>query len=259
MHLNVICSIRTASTYLMKNLAFLQKEKLGASNVVLDGEIFNKNKIEHGDPDIEKRLEVYLKNNISPTFHLAKIVQANFIPGSFSKYPGMVDKIVKAEGSVANIFLYREDILDTLMSNLICLYTKINNTSDPNFKNSITSLDVPNQNKIEKQIQKFTDIMLTQVEIYNKYKFDAVLKYEDFTGNPSIDFGQFIDNKTTLKKLLNLKMPQKMFSLEHKKTLLPYEMIKERFETISKKKGLPEKLPFESTGLGSLKNIIDTI
>ena len=85
------------------------------------------------------------------------------------------------------ILLYRENVLDTVLSWIIAYETeKWVNTEAQTPNNIVYKRDI-HLDKIKFLIK--SDIHLKNLK--NKYKWSKIFKYEDFTGNPDIDFAEY--------------------------------------------------------------------
>ena len=218
---------RVGSSYYQCALSLALESKF--KEISLVGELFSfgpKSKI---SGTFDERLKRYFDYCDSEIPYIFKIFPKQFIEKrtGTADWLSITDKIYKAPNTV-NILLYREDLLDTLLSYLIMHVEGTRKTRSKDFYNSLPPIEISDSvlttrlNDLRKSIDQIHTLS-------DRYKFDYIIKYEDLKGAPHLDFPEHITSD--FKSKYGITTPLKMNSLKYKKKILPYKKIQDTFYT----------------------------
>lgn len=222
MNVNVISLYRSGSSYLM----FCLEKLLQARNPNYHPAVeFFENSTKKFPPYItkkhnplpktyEERLSLYKELSVDENGWIFKI-----FPHHMQSMEDF-DVIMKSENTY-NIFLYRENLYDQLMSKILMNHTGISNTKLDHPINTIQNLNI-DISDIQTQSKVLAKHISTQRKIFETYEFDAVLRYEDFSGKPKVDFKEYLNGGEDRIE----RCHKKLFTYEFKKSILPFEDIK---------------------------------
>lgn len=229
--------------------------KLKDKDTVLDGEVFNLAPFKHLPEPYKKQQELYNKLSTDSTTRIFKIFPKQLEPKTFgsNEWVSFFEQIHN-KPLTSNILLYRENLLDVVFSSIITHSTGIRKTRDPEFYNSTEKL-VPTRELIENRIKDTVESIRRLVYIHDNYEFDSIIRYEDFTGNPTLDFDLPLNYLELIDK--TVPHPLKMNSFKHKKSILPAESITELFTKELNKYNIPVNLEFKNDGLVNLNLVVN--
>ena len=249
MRLNLIASARSGSTYFQFFLRHILYAKY--KDIKNYGEIFAPWKKDYVDMSFDDRLRLHTHSaqpGIYKIFPIHFIEYENNVNENWLNY---IDSLYSSPDTY-NIFLYRENILDQLLSYMLVTVNWGSHIKDPSLTDKTEKQDISDRH-LTNICKNYIEVLQRSIEVYNRYNFDTVVKYEDFTGNPEVDFSSFIASDKLDKIITRSNYTRKMNTFEHKKKIMPYEKIKEVFYGLAEEQGLDLNLPFESKGLSSLE------
>lgn len=242
MNISIFSCPRNGSTYISDSI----KRVLKADNLdfAWQGEFFNVKQYDSQTIDLESRIREYIELNTNSNNNIFKIMSSQLPKDGYLE---ILDRLIHTSNST-NVFLYRSDTVDSVMSYLISRDSGIweNREHHNRGLNSITDYNCDKE-KMKMIIKRYVSEVQKNLLAFDKFDFDYVIKYEELNGNPGIDFNSYVTSDYKFKGVST-----KLTTKEHKYSILPVEEVLNTIETTCSKLNVPLYLDIPTTGLSNL-------